>query len=156
MSNYLCEWSSCVSVSSSLPSSPAWLEQYYFWQLPKRQVGWYETYCICMCVHMCVDLSVCRCVCVGGGIKDNKQTKIEIRVQYDTCLSVLLRPKICDLIDNLWMSPLHGYILKSQKGFLSEKQVHVGPSKTNQTGREWHHITFTPSVHLVPFCQHVR
>ena len=26
-------------------------------------------------------------------------------------------------------------------------------SKTNQTRWEWHYITFTPSLHLVPFCQ---
>ena len=26
-------------------------------------------------------------------------------------------------------------------------------SKTNQTRWEWHHSTFTPSLHLVPFCQ---
>ena len=35
------------------------------------------------------------------------------------------------------------------------KQVHVGmeASKTNQTRWEWYHNTFTPSLHLVPFCQ---
>jgi len=33
--------------------------------------------------------------------------------------------------------------------------VHVGmeASKTNQTRWKWHHNTFTPSLHLVPFCQ---
>ena len=39
--------------------------------------------------------------------------------------------------------------------FSEEKQVHVGmeASKTNQTRCERHHNTFTPSLHLVPFCQ---
>ena len=33
--------------------------------------------------------------------------------------------------------------------------MHVGmePSKTNQTRWEQHHNNFTPSLHLVPFCQ---
>ena len=41
------------------------------------------------------------------------------------------------------------------KKFSEWKQVHVGmePSKTNQTRWEWHHNNFTPSLHLVPFCQ---
>ena len=39
------------------------------------------------------------------------------------------------------------------KKFAKRKQAHVGmkSSKTNQTGRERHHNTFTPSLHLVPF-----
>ena len=43
---------------------------------------------------------------------------------------------------------------KSQK-FAKCKQAHVGmePSKTNQTRWERHHNIFTPSLHLVPFCQ---
>ena len=43
----------------------------------------------------------------------------------------------------------------SHKKFSEGKQVHVGmeASKTNQTRWEWHHNTFTPSLHLVPFCQ---
>ena len=47
------------------------------------------------------------------------------------------------------------FIVKSQKDFSEQKQAHVGmePSKTSQTRWEWHHITFTPSLHLVPFCQ---
>ena len=41
------------------------------------------------------------------------------------------------------------------KKFSERKQAHVGiePSKTNQTRWEWHHNTFTPSLHLVQFCQ---
>ena len=43
----------------------------------------------------------------------------------------------------------------SHKKFSEGKQLHVGmeASKTNQTRWEWHHNTFTPSLHLVPFCQ---
>ena len=39
-----------------------------------------------------------------------------------------------------------------------KKFLHVGmeTSKTNQTRREWHHNTFTPSLHLVPFCHHLH
>ena len=35
------------------------------------------------------------------------------------------------------------------------KQMHLGmeSSKTNQTRWEWHHNTFPPSLHHVPFCQ---
>ena len=46
-------------------------------------------------------------------------------------------------------------ILKVTKKFAKRKQAHVGmkSSKTNQTRRERHHNTFTPSLHLVPFCQ---
>ena len=42
-----------------------------------------------------------------------------------------------------------------RKSFPSWKQAHVGmeASKTNRTRWEWHHNTFTPSLHLVPFCQ---
>ena len=41
------------------------------------------------------------------------------------------------------------------KKFSKGKQAHVGmePSKTSQTRCERHHNTFTPSLHLVPFCQ---
>ena len=41
------------------------------------------------------------------------------------------------------------------KKFSEQNQVHVGmePSKTNQTRWERHYNTFTPSLHLVPFCQ---
>ena len=41
------------------------------------------------------------------------------------------------------------------KKFSEWKQAHVGmePSKTSQTRWERHHNTFTPSLHLVPFCQ---
>ena len=41
------------------------------------------------------------------------------------------------------------------KTFSRWKQVHVGmePSKTSQTRWEWHHNTFIPSLHLVPFCK---
>ena len=41
------------------------------------------------------------------------------------------------------------------KMFSKGKQAHVGmePSKTSQTRCERHHNTFTPSLHLVPFCQ---
>ena len=44
---------------------------------------------------------------------------------------------------------------KVTKKFCGRKQADVGmkPSKTNQTWWEWHHNTFTPSLHLVPFCQ---
>ena len=44
---------------------------------------------------------------------------------------------------------------KVTKKFAKRKQAHVGmkSSKTNQTRRERHHNTFTPSLHLVPFCQ---
>ena len=31
-----------------------------------------------------------------------------------------------------------------------------GPSKTNQSRWEWHHNTFIPSLHHVPFCQEVE
>ena len=43
----------------------------------------------------------------------------------------------------------------SNKKVFNWKQAHVGmePSKTNQTRWEQHHNTFTPSLHLVPFCQ---
>ena len=39
-----------------------------------------------------------------------------------------------------------------------KKQVYVGmkPSKTNQTRWEWHHNTFTPSLHFVKFCCHLH
>ena len=39
--------------------------------------------------------------------------------------------------------------------FSEWKQTHVWmePSKTSQTKWERHHNTFTPSLHLVPFCQ---
>ena len=45
--------------------------------------------------------------------------------------------------------------IKVTKKFAKRKQAHVGmkSSKTNQTRRERHHNTFTPSLHLVPFCQ---
>ena len=41
------------------------------------------------------------------------------------------------------------------KKFSERKQAHVGmgPSKTSRTKWERHHNTFTPSLHLVPFCQ---
>ena len=44
------------------------------------------------------------------------------------------------------------------KTFCEGKQVHVGmeASKTNQTRWEWHHNTFTPYLHLVPFCHHLH
>ena len=47
------------------------------------------------------------------------------------------------------------HIYKVTKKFAKRKQAHVGmkSSKTNQTRRERHHNTFTPSLHLVPFCQ---
>ena len=43
----------------------------------------------------------------------------------------------------------------SHKKFSERKQVHarMEDSKINQTRWEWHHKTFTPSLHLVPFCQ---
>ena len=43
----------------------------------------------------------------------------------------------------------------SPKKFSKGKQVHVGMerSKTSRTRWERHHNTFTPSLHLVPFCQ---
>ena len=43
----------------------------------------------------------------------------------------------------------------NHKKFTEWKQAHAGmePSKTNQTRWEWHHNPFTPSLHLVPFCQ---
>ena len=46
-------------------------------------------------------------------------------------------------------------VYKVTKKFAKRKQAHVGmkSSKTNQTRRERHHNTFTPSLHLVPFCQ---
>ena len=38
---------------------------------------------------------------------------------------------------------------------VTHKKAHIGiePLKTNQTRCEWHHNTFTPSLHLVPFFQ---
>ena len=41
------------------------------------------------------------------------------------------------------------------KKFSKGKQAHVGMerSKTSRTRWERHHNTFTPSLHLVPFCQ---
>ena len=44
-------------------------------------------------------------------------------------------------------------ILKVTKKFSEQKQAHVGmePSK-KKTRWEQHHNTFTPSLHLVPFC----
>ena len=39
---------------------------------------------------------------------------------------------------------------KSPKCFLSGKQPH-DETKTNQTRWEWHHNTFPPSLHLMPF-----
>ena len=49
----------------------------------------------------------------------------------------------------------YGDNYKVTKKFAKRKQAHVGmkSSKTNQTRRERHHNTFTPSLHLVPFCQ---
>ena len=46
---------------------------------------------------------------------------------------------------------------KSQK-FSEWKQADVGIefSKTNQTRLEWPHNTFTPSLHLLPFCCHLH
>ena len=46
-------------------------------------------------------------------------------------------------------------IYKDTKKFAERKQAHVGmkPSKTSQTRWERHHNSFTPSLHLVPFCQ---
>ena len=46
-------------------------------------------------------------------------------------------------------------IYKVTKEFSKGKQAHVGmeTSKTSQTRCERHHNTFTPSLHLVPFCQ---
>ena len=46
-------------------------------------------------------------------------------------------------------------MLQVTKKFSKGKQAHVGmePSKTSQTRCERHHNTFTPSLHLVPFCQ---
>ena len=46
---------------------------------------------------------------------------------------------------------------KSQK-FSEWKHSHVGmePSKTNQTRWGWHHNTFTPSLHLVPFANYAH
>ena len=43
----------------------------------------------------------------------------------------------------------------SPKKFSKGKQAHVGMerSKTSRTRWERHHNTFTPSLHLVPFCQ---
>ena len=59
------------------------------------------------------------------------------------------------LVQLLWISPYclnHKQVVKK---FSEWKQVHVGmePPKTSQTRWEWHHNTFTPSLHLVPFCQ---
>ena len=50
---------------------------------------------------------------------------------------------------------MRAWIYKVAKKFSKGKQAHVGmePSKTNQTRCERHHNTFTPSLHLVPFCQ---
>ena len=47
--------------------------------------------------------------------------------------------------------------ITSHKKFSERKQAHVGmeASKTNQTRWEWHHNTFTPPLHLVPFCRHL-
>ena len=58
----------------------------------------------------------------------------------------------------LWSGKVGGaWVLDIQvtKKFAKRKQAHVGmkSSKTNQTRRERHHNTFTPSLHLVPFCQ---
>jgi len=46
-------------------------------------------------------------------------------------------------------------VTTSHRKFSEWKQAHLGMelSKTSQTRWEWHHNTFTPSLHLVPFCQ---
>ena len=51
------------------------------------------------------------------------------------------------------VTPVH--ISTSPKKFSKGKQAHVGMerSKTSRTRWERHHNTFTPSLHLVPFCQ---
>ena len=45
-------------------------------------------------------------------------------------------------------------IIQVTKKVSERKQVHavMEPSKTSQTRWERHHNTFTPSLHLVPFC----
>ena len=59
--------------------------------------------------------------------------------------------------DDYPVNPLNviGLYIQVTKKFAKRKQAHVGmkSSKTNQTRRERHHNTFTPSLHLVPFCQ---
>ena len=40
-----------------------------------------------------------------------------------------------------------------KKVFWTKTSAWMEPSKTNQTRWEWHHSNFTPSLHLVPFCQ---
>ena len=46
---------------------------------------------------------------------------------------------------------------KSQKVFWRKTGACRDRSlKTNQTKWEWHHNTFTPSLHLVPFCHHLH
>ena len=47
------------------------------------------------------------------------------------------------------------HIYTSPKKLSKGKQAHVGMerSKTSRTRWERHHNTFTPSLHLVPFCQ---
>ena len=55
----------------------------------------------------------------------------------------------------MWLMKCTCEILTSHKKVFQRKQAHVGMerSKTSQTRRERHHNTFTPSLHLVPFCQ---
>ena len=70
-----------------------------------------------------------------------------------------VHPYITDHASSPWppLPPLFFLTVpkESQKKFSELKQVHVAmePSKTKQTRWEWHHNTFTPFLHLVPFCQ---
>ena len=108
----------------------------------------YQCGCIVGWTGMNCDVNINDCSpnpCQNGGICHVSHTQ---SCRYPVCNSVPVYYRLGN----------HSKLrckYKVTKKFAKRKQAHVGmkSSKTNQTRRERHHNTFTPSLHLVPFCQ---
>ena len=74
-------------------------------------------------------------------------------ILYRVCIFSF--PHLSSLLPFLKTIPEKKESQTSPKKFSKGKQAHVGMerSKTSRTRWERHHNTFTPSLHLVPFCQ---
>ena len=137
-----------TDLSSIFRSRTQWISPWFPWH---GQVSVWLTYPYtrvrllverCPSINCLLECSEAMCMTSSGHTKHRIESSLH-SLQKITVIVV-------------WVTTLFWIeIWKVTKKFAKRKQAHVGmkSSKTNQTRRERHHNTFTPSLHLVPFCQ---